>query len=337
MKVGFDISQLAHAGGVGIYTKELTSQLEQISDLEMTFFYTSLRKKYQGDLKNVRSFKIPPTIAEKLFHDFRKISMERFLGPIDVYHSSDWIQPPTKAKTVTTYHDVIPLKYPEWSHPKIVQVHQKRLHLVEQEIDQVIAVSETTKQDLCQISNIPEHQVTVIYEGVGDQFKLLDEDVVSAFKRKYNLPDKFALGIGGIGNRRNLERAKEACGEVPFIVTGSSLPRLSDEEMVLLYNAATLLLYPSLYEGFGLPIIEAMACGTPVITSNLSSMKEIAGENALLVDPISTQSIHQAITDILSDPKVLQEFSKKGIQHAKHFSWQKAAVETAEVYKKLCQ
>src|SRR3989344_171095 len=176
IRIGMDISQLAHTGGVATYTRNLAEQLQKLQDLEMIFFYSSLRKPYHGEFKNVKKYRLPPTLFEMLFNRWRNVSIERFLGPLDIFHSSDWTQPPSKAKKVTTYHDVIPLKYPKWSHPKIVSVHKRRLFLVEKEIDFVIAVSESTKKDLMEVSNIPEEKIKVIYEGPIADFKPKSEE-----------------------------------------------------------------------------------------------------------------------------------------------------------------
>src|SRR3990172_6113774 len=111
IRVGMDISQVAHTGGVRTYTQNLASELSKLPDLEMTYFYSSLRIPYRGKLKNVKSYRLPPTLFEMLFNRWRNVSIEKFLGPLDVFHSSDWVQPPAKAKKITTYHDVIPLKY----------------------------------------------------------------------------------------------------------------------------------------------------------------------------------------------------------------------------------
>jgi len=335
MKVGLDISQTAHPGGVARYTNELTKELSKISDLQMVYFYASLRKPYQGLLKGVKSFKLPPTLIETLFNKFRSPQIEKFIGKLDIYHSSDWTQPKTKARKVTTYHDVIPLKYPQWSHPKIVAVHRRRLALVEREIDIVIAVSEATKRDLLEVSKIPAEKITVIYEAAGDEFKVLDSTKVEEFRKKMNLPDKFILAIGGIGNRRNLERVKKASKGYQLVITGETIPRLDDSELPLLYNAAELLLYPSFYEGFGLPVVEAMACGVPVITSNVSSLPEVGGEAAVYVDPEDLDGMTKLVEKLMADQELRLELRKKGLVQAKKFTWEKCARETYHVYKNL--
>lgn len=335
MKVGFDISQTAHFGGVKTYTDNLAAFLAKEKDPEMVYFYTSLRKPYCGPLKNVKAFPFPPTIAEVVFNKLRFLPIETLIGKVDVFHSSDWIQPPTKAKKVTTYHDVVPLKYPQWSHSKIVEVHKRRLGLVEKEIDMVIAVSESTKKDLLEISSIPEEKIIVIYEAAGEQFKPQDEVKVEEFRKKMNLPDKFVLAIGGVGERRNLARIKEAAKNYNLVVTGQNIPWIKEEELPLLYGAARVLLYPSLYEGFGLPILEAFGCGLPVITANISSMPEIGGDAAIYVSPEDTADIEKKLVLVMEDNKLRNDLIKKGLERAKNFSWEKCAEETLEVYRKV--
>lgn len=335
MKVGFDISQIIHPGGVANYTKNLASELQKDKDLEMIFFFSALRKNYHGELRNVKKFKLPPTLFEVLFNKIRNVGIEKFIGHIDIFHSSDWVQPPTKAKKVSTYHDVIALKYPQWSHPKIVSVNKTRLKLVEQEVDKVIAVSNSTKQDLLEISSLKSEQIEVIYEGVSNDFKPVIGKEISEFKKKYNLPDKFVLAIGGVGERKNLKRIKEASKDFNLITTFEDLPVLANEELPLLYSSAEVLVYTTLYEGFGLPILESMASGTPVITSNVSSMPEIAGNAAVLVDPTNTEEIRRNIKKLMSDKEMGKELMIKGLKRAREFSWEKAALQTAQVYKSL--
>lgn len=335
MRVGFDISQVAHIGGVSAYSRRLTEQLSKIPKLDMVYFYSSLRIPYQGDIKNVKFFRLPPTIFEILFNRLRVLDIESFIGQVDIFHSSDWTQPKSRAKKVTTYHDAVPFKFPEWSHPKIVEVHKRKLKLVEEEIDMVIAVSESTKRDLLEVSKIPEEKITVIYEAPTADFKRQSDEKIKAFKEKYKLPDKFVLAIGGVGERRNLARIKEAAKDYHLVVAGETLPWLSMEELELLYNSAEALLYCSLYEGFGLPILDAFSCGLPVITSNVSSMPEVGGKAALYVDPFCLDDIKGKLNSVMNDKDLRQEMIKKGLLRVKQFSWEKTARETAEVYERL--
>lgn len=340
LKVGFDLSQITHKGGVATYTQNLAEELQNFESLGMVYFYSSLRKPYRGGLKNVKKYCLPPTFFEMLFNRWRNVGIEKFIGPIDVFHSSDWTQPPSKAKKVTTYHDMVPLKYPHWSHPKIVTVHKRRLKLVEKEIDMVIAVSESTKRDLLEITKIPESKITVIYEGstisVSNRFQ---GDALEAerkrFREKYKLPEKYVLAIGGIGERRNLDRIKEASKDYNLVISGQTVPWLSINELELLYNCAEVLLYCSLYEGFGIPILDAFSCGLPVLTSDVSSMPELGGDAAFYVDPLDTNDIRKKLKNLMEDKKLREELIKKGFEQAKKFSWEKCANQTVEVYKSL--
>ncbi len=335
MRVGLDISQLAHHGGVASYTDALAHELEKFSEVDLEFFYTSLRKPYRGDLKNVKQFKIPPSIAEWLFNKGRFLPIEKFIGEVDIWHSSDWWQPPTKAKKITTVHDVIPLKFPEWSVAKIIDVHRRRMEIVEKEIDLVIAVSESTKQDLLQITHIPKQKIVVVPEGVSAQFYRAGEAALRKFRQKYQLPERFILGIGGVGVRRNLERARLSVGGEILLVTGQDIPRVDDDEMPLLYSAASALLYPSLYEGFGLPVIEAMACGTPVITSNVSSLPEVGGDAAFYITPTNITEMADGIVQVMNDLDLRKQMIERGYEQSKKFQWSKVAEQTIACYDRL--
>lgn len=335
IRVGMDISQIVHQGGVASYTGNLAHELNLKKDLDMVFFFSSLRKKYKGGLRNVKSYRLPPSIFEIFFNKIRNVSIEKFIGMVDIFHSSDWIQPPTNAIKVTTYHDVVPIKFPQWSHPSIVSVHKRRLNLVEKEIDIVIAVSNTTKNDLMEVSNIPSEKIRVIYEGPTKKFVKQDEENIKKFKQKYNLPDNFVLAIGGVGERKNLSRIKEAAKGKNLVITGVDIPWVDTEELDLLYQSADVLIYCSLYEGFGLPLVDAFYCGLPVITSNVSSMKEIAGDGALLVNPLGVEEIRKNLDLLLKDKQLRSDLIRKGTARSKEFSWEKCAQETEDVYKKL--
>ncbi len=337
LRVGFDISQIAHHGGVGIYTDQLTKELVKFKDISWVFFYSLLRKRYKGDLPNVKQFPLPPTILELLFNRLRFPPIEYFIGSVDIFHSSDWMQPQTKAKKITTYHDLIPVKFPEWSHRQTVKVHREKLKLVEKEIDMVIAVSQSTKDDLLELSSIAKEKIVVIYEGVSKIFQPKTEEEIYKFKRRYNLPDKFVLAIGDNSKRKNLMKVKEASKNYPLVISGQTIPRLSYQELPLLYSCAEVLLYPSLYEGFGLPILEAMACGTPVVTSNVSSMPEVGGDAVLYVDPVKDQDIANKLSIVMNDKNVREEMIAKGFKQAKKFSWERCAKETIEAYSQIAK
>jgi glycosyltransferase involved in cell wall biosynthesis len=336
LRVGMDISQVAHKGGVAIYTQNLSSELSKNKNLEMAYFFSSLRKSYKGHLKNVNKYRLPPTFFEMLFNRWRNVSIEKFLGPLDIFHSSDWTQPPSKAKKITTYHDVVPLKYPEWSHPKIVTVHKRRLYLVEQEVDCIIAVSESTKKDLIEISHIPKEKIEVVYEAPSANFNARPKEEIENFKKKFRLPPRFVLAIGGVGERRNLLRIKEACEGYFLVISGKDIPWFEDSNSLeLLYNSADCLAYCSLYEGFGLPILDAFSTSLPVITSNVSAMPEVGGDAAVYSDPFNIKDIREKIRMVMEDENLRSNLVKKGLERVKLFSWEKCARETVNIYERL--
>lgn len=175
MRIGIDISQIVYQGtGVANYTKNLVENLLKIDhENEYVFFFASLRRKIESlKLKSknhnvkLKAFKIPPTLLDILWNQLHICPIEWFIGPVDVFLSSDWTQPPTlKAKKVTTIHDLIPFKFPETLHPRIVKVHQRRMKWVKKECDLIICDSQSTKKDVKEILGIEEARLKVIYPG----------------------------------------------------------------------------------------------------------------------------------------------------------------------------
>ena len=145
------------------------------------------------------------------------------------------------------------------------------------------------------------------------------------------------MAIGGVGERKNLARIKQAAEGYNLVIAGQTIPWLSREELELLYCGAEVLVYASLYEGFGLPILDSFACGTAVITSNVSSMPEVGGEAVEYVNPESVVDIENKLRLVMEDSKKRELMIKKGFEQAKKFSWEKCAKETAEVYRKVME
>lgn len=340
MKIGIDISQIVYGGGVGVYTQNLVENLLRVDQKnEYILFFSSFRKKPQTpNLKrqnsnlNFKTFKFPLAFLEILWNKLHIFSIEKFIGNVDVFHTSDWLEPPAKCAKVTTIHDLTPLLYPEDVHPKIREVHQRKLEWVRKESKLVIAVSKSTKNDIIKILGIPEEKIRVIYEGVDiKKFKIQASNFkVNEIKKKYKIGGDYFLAFAG-PKRKNLKRIKEAIKGYNLFIVGQ--PRIEEEDLPFLYQGALGLIYASTYEGFGLPILEAQACGCPVITSNVSSMPEIAGTGAVLVDPLSVKSIREGVEKIMKDEKFREEIIKRGLENVKRFSWEKTAKETLEVYK----
>jgi glycosyltransferase involved in cell wall biosynthesis len=208
---------------------------------------------------------------------------------------------------------------------------------------------------------VPPEQIDVVYHGVDPAFHPLPDDEVAAFRHRRGLPERFALFVGTLEPRKNLVRLVEAFArikndQVGLVLVGGKgwlydelfsrvealgLSKIvtfagyvTGDELPLWYNAATALAYPSVYEGFGLPVLEAQACGTPVLTSNASSLPEAAGDAGLMVDPYDTDALAAGLHRLLTDESLQYELRERGLIHARQFSWPRTARETAGVYRR---
>ena len=369
MKIGIDISQIVYGTGVSVYTKNLVENLLKIdrknqyllfgSSLrrrKYLYYYTAKLLKYYSNV-NAKIFPFPPTFLSLIWNKWHILPIENFIGNIDVFFSSDWTQPPAKqAKLTTVVNDLIPWLYPETLHPKIVNTHKNRMTWVQKEADKIIAISQGTKNDLIKIIGISPNKITVAYPGVDqDKFYPQSETKINQIKKKYRL-NNFILALGTQEPRKNFSRLINAFQKLKnknfqLAIVGKYgwgsknlkfeiknlklLGYVPDEDLAPLYSGARCFVYPSLYEGFGLPILEAMACGCPVITSNISSMPETAGKAAILINPQKTTEITQAIDRIINSKKLAEELSKKGIEQVKKFSWEKTAEKVLSVFHKV--
>lgn len=350
MKIAIDCSQVVYGTGSSVYTKNLVKNLLNIDrQNQYLLFGGTLRR--QSDLKDFYSsiegasqkliFPMAPTVADFVWNKMHRLSIEKLIGGVDLFHSSDWTQPPSKAYKVTTVHDLSPILFPKLAHPKIVEVHKRRLKWVKKEVDCVIAPSIATKIDLVTFG-IAEERVKVIYEAPDSKMEI-------SVKYKQKSVKRYFLGIG-VSERKNTIRLIEAFQKfnvnnqyelllVGNPVSGISITKndsnikfmghITNHRLAELYTNAQGLLFPSLYEGFGLPILEAFAYGCPVLTSNRSSMAEIASNAAILVDPEGVESITRGMSRLLKEKDDLVE---KGYIRLKDFNWEKTAKQTLKVY-----
>lgn len=346
MKIGIDISQTVYEGtGVGTYYRKLTENLLQIDKKnEYVFFGSSLRRWKSG------FWPFPPTFLDLLWNKAHIFPVDNLIGKTDVFHTSDWLQPPTQAKKVTTIFDLVIFKYPQTSHPKIVATQKRAWGWAKREVKKFIAISQTTKKDAMEILGIAEEKIAVIYlaPSLGE--------ILPGIRKKYSLEKPYLLALGTREPRKNLPRLVEAfkkLGREDFdlviagkfgwedgLVQDSKNVRLlgyiPEVDKPAIFAEGRALIYPSLYEGFGLPIIEAMSVGCPVITSNISSMPEAGGEAAIYVDPQDTTDISNKLFDIMTMPAAkYRDLKDRSIEQAKKFSWEKTARETLKVYEEL--
>lgn len=286
---------------------------------------------------------------------------------VDLLHSPGFIAPlGLKCRSVVTIFDMTFFLFPDR------HTLSKRLYFgfflprSARKADMIIAISESSKNDIIRCLHLPEEKVRVIYPGADESFRpVQDEEGLEQVKSRYGIKKDFILTVGVLEPRKNLDRLIRAFDlllskdgfDLQMVIVGKKgwayqpildLPDhlglqdrviftgyVPEEDLPLLYNGACLFVYPSIYEGFGIPVLEAMACGTPVITSNVSSIPEVAGDAALLVDPYDIQAIAQAIEKLLGDEELKGKMKHAGLKQARQFSWEKMALLTLEVYKEI--
>jgi len=359
MRIAIDANPMfLTRSGIGNYTYHLICQLIRADQANEYYLYNTATKDQElGGLKlgeNVQVVCFP-----------RMLSWWRARqDQIDVYHGTSyqlWTQ--GKVGSVVTMHDLALVRFPEFSKRLLGErwpIYKTRKTL--ERATRVIAVSHHTANDIREFYGIPAEKVRVIYHGVGEEFySPCDPEARRAVIAKYQIPlENYILYVGGSDPRKNLARLLEAfslllkkMGPLILVVTGGmdrggevyqKISRLGLEKHVVLtghlppqdlrylYSAARLFVYPSLYEGFGIPILEAMASGIPVVTSNTSSLPEVSGNAALLVDPYDVQAMSRGMQKVLDDPRFASLLRAKGLERVKEFSWEKAARQTLKVY-----
>ena len=264
------------------------------------------------------------------------------------------------AKQVCTIHDLIPLDHPEWFNRRFAQWYAWLLPRLAKRVRQIIAISEFTKQRVIELLGVSAAKIVVIPNGVDARFSPRSSGEIEAAKRGLSIADsRYLLCVGSLEPRKNLLRLFEAWrkaqaltpDDVVLVVAGpaanarvfgsapiGNIPSrvhftgyVSDEFLPSLYSGALAVVYPSLYEGFGLPPLEAMACGAPVVTSNNTSLPEVVGDGAVLVDPYDVDSIAEGIVRVLSSGAVRDVLRAKGLARASQFTWERTAQETLHV------
>ena len=262
---------------------------------------------------------------------------------------------------VLTIHDLSFLRQPEFFSWRRRFWHAS-LHLnrLANKVNKIVAISESTRRDIINLLGVPENKVTVIYSAVGRQFQPLasDNQQVVDCRHKYNLPSRFILSLATCEPRKNLVSLIEAYNifrqrrpsfDCPLIIVGGHgwrqglarkawqespyreairwLGYLPADDLPALYNLASVVVYPSFYEGFGLPVLEAMACGRPVITSAVTALPEVGDGAAILIDPVDVNALARSIEQILLNEELAKELSHNGLEWAQQFSWEKTAQE----------
>ena len=297
--------------------------------------------------------------------ELTRFAFRLFRDRLDLFHATHYVLPPLRSRAVVTIHDIIHLLYPQFLPSRAALVYARvMIRRALRRADRIITVSYNSKRDLVDYFGIVPARVDVIYNGVSPRFcaDVSDEDRARV-TAKYGLRRPYLLFLGGEKPHKNVQNVVRAFGEarrtrpdLPHVLalagpmpknsaridaliaaldlaSAIARPGLIDEaDLPGLLSGADVLLYPTLYEGFGLPVVEAMACGTPVLTSSTSALQEIAGGYSYLVDPLDVDAIARGIVALATDPKVRADFVELGRKRALDFSWDKAAERTLEVY-----
>lgn len=372
--IGVDISVLndRQKTGIGVYTANLLEAILKINSLDKFILfgistmstYSYLKNLDFGKRANVemRIFKWPAKLLRQSFLIWQKLNwppIEAFIGDVDIFHSFNWFMPPQKrGKKVATVFDITSIKFPQWHDRKTSQLDRLRFKKIAADADLAIAISESTKKDFLEFH--PRGRVEVIYPGKSESFNTkFDEKKLLKTLQKYNLQKGYFLSVSTLEPRKNLERLINVFLKVginaPLVLVGKMgwkndqllqliksnpdrvkmLGFVPDGDLKALYEGALCLVYPSLYEGFGIPVVEAMSLGTPVITSNISSLSEAGGDAVLYINPYEEQSLAKALVKVYQNDKLRQKLSMLGLKQAGKFSWEKSAQKLNLLYQSL--
>jgi glycosyltransferase involved in cell wall biosynthesis len=362
-----------HIGGIGRYATHLLEALlplsaQQCPDLEFVIFTAPQTDRTLLDGTRARLCERFRRIKSTLLRSSVLLPAGVWCEHLDVFHGLDQSGIPLffkAGKYVVTIHDVIPLVLPWAFPPKHRWVLATALARIRKQAEMVIVPSTSAAEDVGHFLRVERQRISIIPMGCESRFQPVGEPALAAaLRRQYNLPERYILFVGTLEPRKNiitlLQAFAQVIAETPqddltLVIAGgkgwggedymSTVDALKlhdhvrfagfveDDHLPALYRGALLFVYPSLYEGFGLPVLEAMACGTPVITSNRASLPEVAGDAALLVDPTRPEALAAAMTSIMNDGTLRQALRAKGLARARTFTWDAVAQQTVAIYR----
>lgn len=377
MRIAIDYTAGTRQGaGIGTYVRNLVSAMLAQDAQNQYVLLTSGHATAEYPFptaSNVssRGILIPDRYLNILWYRWHvPLSATLFSGPVDIYHGPDFVLPPlsNKVRKVVTIHDLAFLEYPEYAVPALAAYLKKVVPESVERADVVVTVSHEVSRTLVKHFQTPAEKLTVIPNAVTPHFRrITDPILLGATQHKFGLKYPLVLGVGTLEPRKNHSGLIQAFhqaqqkkdGPAMLAIAGGEgwlyeetrqlvtdlkldkkvrfLGRVTAHELITLYSMADIFAFPSFFEGFGIPPLEAMACGTPVITSNTSSLPEVVGDAALLVDPHDTEALAAAMTRLLADEALREELRQKGYQQAAHYTWANAARKMLTVYNKLYQ
>lgn len=364
MRIAIDVRKL-HDFGIGTYVRNLLKYLALL-DQDTEYFPLCRPQDAEAIAALGPNFK-PVPVASRPYSVSEQIVLPARLLPrhVDLLHEPHYVLPPlVPCRAVVTIHDCIHLMFPQYLPNRMAYAYARgSLWAATRRAERIFTVSETSKADILRYCDVPADRIVVVYNAIDDRFAVAPSDeAIRRARERYQLDGPFALYVGNIKPHKNIERLIDAFDLVrrdgfermELLIIGdqiSKYPRLRravdkhklhkhvrflgfvpDDTLAALYRLATLFVFPSLYEGFGLPPLEAMASGTPVVTSNRSSLPEVVGDAAMLVDPYSAPSIAEGIRRVLADASLRRALSERGLARARQFSWEASVRRIHDVY-----
>lgn len=375
MRIGIDISVLNEEKrtGIAVYVYELVSALLRhnqkdqfllfaISPFQAVKVIESLEfKKYKN--VEIKIIKIPARLFRRIFLLWQVVNwppIDYLVKNTDVFHSFNWYLPPkSKLKMVATVFDLTSLLFPSLHHDRTVQLDRIRFERIRRYADLVLTISESSKKDFLRL--YPGCSVEVVNPGASSSFKRANnKGTINKVLQKYGLSPNYYLSVASLEPRKNLTALIKAYMLTnltdPLVLVGAegwknkeivelaqtNYPKIKligfvpEDVLPILYQNARCLVYPSLYEGFGMPVLEAMQSGVAVITSNVSSLPEVGGDGVYYVSPYDINSIKNGIIKITTDRNLRKRLIINGLKQAHKFSWIKSAERLNQLYQKLC-
>ncbi len=373
MRIGFDAKRAFYNNtGLGNYARDTIRILSQYHPENDYFLYTpkliqNSRLSFLHERDNCHT-RVPFSFVGNLFKKYwrsKNIVKDLLQDEIDIYHGVSHELPigieKTKIKSVVSIHDLIFIRYPHLFSVIDRKIYHKKFLSACKRADKIIAISQQTKSDIIEFFNISEKKIEVIYQGCNIVFqKFIPNDVKQKVISKYNLPNKFLLHVSSITERKNLLSILKSIQKLKnqhLVVIGDGntyknkcleyirqhnlqdrvhfINNISLKEMVAIYQSADIMLYPSLFEGFGIPILEALFSKTPVITTKGGCFSEAGGKHSIYINPLSEKELTQAIIKVQSDENLREKMIEEGYQYAQNFTDDKVVENLFKIYKTL--
>lgn len=374
MRIGIDYSPAALQGaGIGRYTRGLVDALLPLlaADDEVVLLVPAgalpfARRSWPRQV-SLRRLPLSERILTIAWHRLRlPLPADWFSGPVDVFHAPNFLLPPLRrGKRILTIHDLAFFVTPQYAYPPLQRFLARAVPRSIAAADHVLADSQASKDDAMRLFGLRSQQITVVGAGVEARFRQLEPGQCAAVRQKLGLDWPFVLGLSTLEPRKNFDglirafaQARRQAGFPHHLVIAGSKGWMSepifaevqrqdvadvvhflgfvpDEDLPALYNLADLFAFPSHYEGFGIPVLEAMACGTAVLCSDTSSLPEIAGDAAFLVPTDDAPALVAGLSLLLTDDRARAELAQRGPAQARRFSWQAAATQLYDVYQTL--